>query len=31
VIDAIRNYATVGEVCGALADVWGRHRASNRL
>ena len=31
VIDAIRNYATVGEVCGALADVWGRYRMSTRL
>jgi methylmalonyl-CoA mutase N-terminal domain/subunit len=31
VIDAIRGYATVGEVCGALADVWGRHRPNNQL
>jgi methylmalonyl-CoA mutase, N-terminal domain len=31
VIDAIRGYATVGEVCSALADVWGRHRPSNQL
>ena len=31
VIDAIRNYATVGEVCGALSEVWGRYRMSTRL
>jgi methylmalonyl-CoA mutase N-terminal domain/subunit len=31
VIDAIRNYATVGEVCGALCDVWGRHQSRNQF
>jgi methylmalonyl-CoA mutase N-terminal domain/subunit len=31
VIDAIRKYATVGEVCSALAEVWGRYRMSTRL
>ena len=28
---ALAAQATVGEVCNALADVWGRHRPSNRL
>jgi methylmalonyl-CoA mutase N-terminal domain/subunit len=31
VIDAVRGYATVGEICGALTEVWGRHRPSNQL
>ena len=26
IIDAVRTYATVGEICNALADVFGRHR-----
>ena len=25
VIDAVKAYATVGEICAALADVWGRY------
>jgi len=26
ILEAIRAYATVGEICGALADVFGRYR-----
>lgn len=28
VIEAAKNYATVGEVCGALREVWGEYRES---
>jgi len=25
VLEAVRAYATVGEICGVLSEVWGRH------
>jgi methylmalonyl-CoA mutase N-terminal domain/subunit len=25
IVDAVRAYATVGEVCDALRDVWGEY------
>ena len=25
ILDAVRAYATVGEMCDALRDVWGEH------
>jgi methylmalonyl-CoA mutase N-terminal domain/subunit len=28
---ALRGYATVGEVCDALRDVWGVHRPAERF
>lgn len=28
IIEAVRSYATVGEICGVLVDIWGRHRTS---
>ncbi len=28
IIDAVRAYATVGEICGVLVDLWGRYRTS---
>jgi methylmalonyl-CoA mutase N-terminal domain/subunit len=27
-LDAVRAYATVGEICDALRDVWGEHEAA---
>jgi methylmalonyl-CoA mutase N-terminal domain/subunit len=31
IIDAIRHHATVGEVCAALAEVWGWHATRRHL
>lgn len=31
IIDSIRAYATVGEICDVLTDIWGRYRGSRRL
>lgn len=31
ILDAVRAYATVGEICAVLTDVWGRHRAPTTL
>ena len=28
VLDAVRAYATVGEICDALREVWGEYRAA---
>jgi methylmalonyl-CoA mutase N-terminal domain/subunit len=28
VLEAVRSYATVGEISSTLAEVFGRHRAS---
>ncbi|MBI4444472.1 MAG: methylmalonyl-CoA mutase [Acidobacteria bacterium] len=27
-LEAVRSYATVGEICGTLREVWGEHRDS---
>jgi methylmalonyl-CoA mutase N-terminal domain/subunit len=29
ILDAVRAYATVGEICDALRDVFGRHTETN--
>jgi len=26
IIDAVKAYATVGEICDRLREVWGEHR-----
>jgi len=26
IIDAVRAYATLGEMCGALRDTWGEYQ-----
>ena len=26
IIEAVKAYATVGEICNTLRDVWGEHR-----
>jgi methylmalonyl-CoA mutase N-terminal domain/subunit len=31
IIDAVRAYATLGEICRVLTDIWGRHRGSTRI
>src|SRR5207302_11107144 len=31
ILDAVCAYATVGEMCDALRDVWGEDRKSTRL
>ena len=27
ILDAVRSYATLGEICGELRTVWGEYRA----
>jgi len=27
ILDAVRAYATLGEICGAMRDVFGEYRA----
>jgi methylmalonyl-CoA mutase N-terminal domain/subunit len=31
IIEAVRQYATLGEICEVLTDIWGRYRGSTRL
>ena len=31
ILDAVRSYATVGEICGALKDVFGAYTETNVL
>jgi methylmalonyl-CoA mutase, N-terminal domain len=31
IIDAVRVYATLGEICGVLTEVWGRYGGSTRI
>jgi methylmalonyl-CoA mutase N-terminal domain/subunit len=31
ILDAIKNYATIGEICDTLRDVWGEWKAKPSL
>ena len=31
VLDAVKSYATLGEICGVLKDVFGEYRSGHRL
>jgi methylmalonyl-CoA mutase N-terminal domain/subunit len=30
-VEAVENDVTLGEICGALRDVWGEYRPATRI